>query len=147
MEQSIISAVAGLTGSLLGGMSTFAASWLTTHRQHRTQTFIQQAARREQLYAEFISEASLHLVNAWGHEMRSPESLADIYSTLERIRLISTANVVLAAENVMQQVVAAYNAPNKSYDELQNLVMRGSIVSPLTTFSNACRAELLARSM
>jgi hypothetical protein len=147
MEQSIISAVAGLTGSLLGGMSTFAASWLTTHRQHRTQTFIQQAARREQLYAEFIREGSRHLVNAWGHEMGSPENLADIYSTLERIRLMSTPNVVSAAESVMQQVVAAYTAPNKTYDELQNLVMDGSIVSPLTKFSNACRAEFIARGI
>ena len=142
MEQSIISAMAGLSGSLLGGMSTFAASWLTTRRQHHTQTFIQQAARREKLYADFITEASRHLVNAWGHDMRSPESLADIYSTLERIRLISSASMVSAAEKVIQQVVAAYNAPNKTYDELQKLVMREGMVSPLTEFSHACRTEL-----
>lgn len=147
MEQSIISAVAGLSGSLLGGMSTFAASWLTTRRQHQTQFTIQLAARREKLYAEFISEASRHLVNAWGHEMNSPDSFADIYSALERIRLTSSAAVVGAAERVMQQVVAAYNTPNKTYDELQSLVMQGGIASPLTEFSDACKSEVLIAAL
>lgn len=144
MEQSIISAVAGLTGSLLGGMSTFAASWLTTRRQHQTQKAIQQTARREQLYAEFISQASQHLVKAWGNEMHSPESLVEIYSALERIRLLSSDSVIRAAERVMQQIVAAYIAPNKSYDELQRLVMRGGLASPLVEFGDVCRREVLA---
>jgi hypothetical protein len=125
-------------------MSTFAASWLTTRRQYQTQSTIQLAERREKLYAEFISEASRHLVNAWGHEMSSPDSLAGIYSALERIRLTSSPAVVGAAERVMQQVVAAYNAPNKTYDELQRLVMQGGIASPLTEFSDSCRREVLA---
>lgn len=141
MEQSIISAVAGLTGSFLGGFSTFAASWINTHRQHQTQRYVQQAARREQLYAEFISHASKHLVLAWGHGMHSPESLAEIYSVLERIRLLSSAEVIAAAEHVMKQIVAAYNAPNKDYEELQRLVMEGGIGSPLAQFSAECRKE------
>ena len=142
MEQTLMTVAAGLTGSLLGGMSTFAGSWLSSRRQHKTQTSIQQAARREKLYADFISEASRHLVNAWGHEMHSPESLVDIYSALERIRLTSSATVIAAAERVMQEVVAAYNAPNKAYDELQQMVINGHISSPLTDFSKACRVEV-----
>ena len=144
MEQSIISAVAGLTGSLLGGMSTFAASWLTTRRQHHTQKSIQQTARRELLYAEFIGQASQHLVKAWGNEMQSAESLVDIYSALERIRLLSSDAVIRAAERVMQQIVAAYVAPNKSYEELQILVMRGGMASPLAEFNAECRREVLS---
>jgi len=42
----------------------------------------------------------------------------------------------------MQEVVAAYNAPNKAYDELQQMVINGHISSPLTDFSKACRAEV-----
>lgn len=145
MEQSIISAVAGLTGSFLGGFSTFAASWMTTRRQHRTQRNVQQAARREQLYAEFINQASQHLVHAWGHEMQSPESLSELYSALERIRLLSSEPVIAAAERVMQQIVALYNAPNKDYEELQRLVMLDGIgSSPLAEFSAECRREALA---
>ncbi len=141
MEQSSVSIMAGLSGSLLGGMATFAASWLTTRRQHHTQTSIQRAARLERLYAEFISEASRHLVNAWGHDMNSPESLSDIYSALERIRLTSSGPVISAAEAVMQQVIAAYSAPNKTYEELQRLAIRGEIASPLADFISTCRNE------
>lgn len=138
MEQSIISAAAALGGSLVGGISTFAASWA----RHRTQTSIQQAARREELYAEFINEASRHLVSVWGNQIQSPESLVDIYAALERIRLISSAAVVSAAERVMQQVVSAYNAPNRTYDELLRIVMSDGVSTPLTDFTQACRAEL-----
>ncbi len=141
MEQSIISAAAALSGSLVGGISTFAASWA----RHRTQTSIQQAARREELYAEFIKEASRHLMNAWGNQIQSPESLVGIYAALERIRLISSAAVVRAAEGVMQEVVSAYNAPNKTYAELQRIVMNDGISTPLTEFTQACRAELGGR--
>ena len=141
MEHSSVSIIAGLTGSLLGGMATFAASWLTTRRQHHTQTSIQRATRHERLYAEFIGEASRHLVSAWGHDMNNPESLAEIYSGLERIRLTSSGPVIGAAEAVMQQVIAAYTAPNKSYEELQRLAIRGEIASPLTDFINTCRNE------
>jgi hypothetical protein len=141
MEHSSVSIMAGLTGSLLGGMATFAASWFASRRQHHTQTSIQRAARHERLYAEFISEASRHLVSAWGHDMNCPESLADIYSALERIRLTSSGPVIGAAEAVMQQVVAAYSAPNKTYEELKRLAIRGEIASPLTEFIDTCRNE------
>jgi hypothetical protein len=141
MEHSSVSIMAGLTGSLLGGMATFSASWLTTRRQHHTQTSIQRAARLERLYAEFISQAARHLVSAWGHDIDSPESLADIYSALERIRLTSSGPVIGAAEAVMQQVIAAYSAPNKTYEELQRLAIRGEIASPLTDFIGTCRSE------
>ena len=104
MEQSIISATAGLAGSLLGGMSTFAASWLTTRAQHRTQTTVQQAARRESLYAEFINHASRHLVKAWGHQLQRPQGLVGLYSLLERIRLTSSDTVIAAAERVVHEI-------------------------------------------
>jgi hypothetical protein len=43
MDTAILSASAGLTGSLIGGVSTFAASGLTQRRMLRTQTITQHA--------------------------------------------------------------------------------------------------------
>ena len=146
MEQSIISASAGLAGSLLGGMSTFAASWLTTRAQHRIQTTVQQAAHRERLYAEFISEASRHLVRAWGHQLQRPQGLVGLYSILERMRLTSSDRVIAAADRVIHEIICAYGAPNRTYDELQQRVANGVVDTPLTHFSEACRAELLLLS-
>ncbi len=59
--------------------------------------------------------------------MQSPENLVDIYAALERIRLIASAPVVSAAERVMQEVLSAYNARNKTYDELLRVVMNDVI--------------------
>lgn len=142
MDHSIIAATAGLAGSLLGGMSTFAASWLTTRAQHRTQTIVQQAAHRERLYAEFISEASRHLVRAWGHQLQRPQGLVRLYSTLERMRLTSSNEVISTAESVIHEIISEYNAPNRTYEELQRRVANGEVDTPLTRFSKACRAEL-----
>ena len=142
MEQSIVAATAGVVGSLLGGMSTFAASWLTTRAQHRIQTTVQQASHRERLYGEFISEASRHLVRAWGHQLQRPQGLVGLYSMLERMRLTASEAVIAAAETVIHEIITEYNAPNRTYAELQQRVASEGVDTPLTRFSKACRTEL-----
>ena len=64
MDHAILSATAALIGSLVGGVSTFAAYWLTQRVQIRNQRLMQQAATRETLYAEFIVEATRRLADA-----------------------------------------------------------------------------------
>jgi len=56
MDPAMLSATAALIGSIIGGVSTFSASWLTQHRQVRINLLLQEAAKREKLYAEFIAE-------------------------------------------------------------------------------------------
>jgi hypothetical protein len=58
MDPALLPAAAGLIGSFVGGVSTFAASWLTQRGQLLTRTIVEQAFKREALYAEFIIEAS-----------------------------------------------------------------------------------------
>jgi hypothetical protein len=67
MDSAILSATSALAGSLIGGLSTLAASWLTLRGRVRAQALIQEAAKREALYAEFIIEASRRLTDAWAH--------------------------------------------------------------------------------
>ena len=86
MEPAILSATSALIGSLIGGVSTFAASWLTQHRQLRIQLLLQEAAKRETLYAEFIIEASKRLTEAWGKQAEGPDVLAALYAAMERMR-------------------------------------------------------------
>jgi hypothetical protein len=71
MDTAILSASAGLIGSLVGGVSTFAASWLTQRRMLRTQTIMQHAMQRQALYSDFIVEASKRLTEAWHPPSRS----------------------------------------------------------------------------
>jgi hypothetical protein len=118
MDHALLSAAAALVGSLIGGVSTFAAYWLTQRVQIRNQRMLQ-AVTRETLYAEFILEASRRLADAWSHHAEGPQVVANLYSAIQRMRLTSSRAVVSAAERVMHNVLDAYAEPDKNFDELR----------------------------
>ena len=146
MDSAILSATSGLLGSLVGGLSTFAASWFTTRSQYRAQTLVQQAVGREALYAEFVAEAAGRLADAWSHEAVGPEVVAGLWSTVARMRLRSSRAVVNEAEAVVRNVIEAYAAPNRTFNDLRQRAQAQAreFHDPLREFSEACRAELLA---
>jgi hypothetical protein len=71
---AILSATGALVGSLVGGVSTFAAYWLTQRVQIRAQALMKRYAEREALYAEFIVEASKRFADAWSHHAEALKS-------------------------------------------------------------------------
>ena len=143
MDPAILSALSALIGSLIGGVSTFAASWITQHKQLRIQLLLQEAAKRETLYAEFIIEASKRLTETWGKQPESPDVLAGLYAAMERIRLMCSGPVLSAAEQVIRKVVGAYADPNKTFDDMRkHLEATGQWDNPLEGFTEACRGEL-----
>jgi len=145
MDPAILSATSGLVGSLIGGVSTFTASWLTSHHQYRAQTLAQAAVRREALYAEFITEAAARFADAWGHQAAGPEVIARLLGGVARMRLTSSRAVIGAAEEVVRRVMDAYAAPDLTFDEMRQHAhaQGGGWRNPLQDFSEACRAELL----
>jgi hypothetical protein len=144
MDPAILSATGGLIGSLVDGVSTFAASWFTQRGQLRLQTLVQQAAKREALYSEFIVEASKRVAEAWSHQAESPEAIAALYSAHERMRLTSSDDVISAAEEVIQQIAEADAAPDMTFDDLRRSLRGGEFRDPLRNFSEARGAELYA---
>ena len=145
MDTAILSATSALIGSLIGGMSTLAASWLTLRGRVRAQALVQEAAKREALYAEFIIEASRRLTEAWSHHAESPEVVAGLYSAHQRMRLTSSDEVIRVADQVIRLVIQAYAAPDKTFDELrQHIAADDEQWDPLRRFAEACRAELRA---
>jgi hypothetical protein len=144
MDPAILSAASALAGSLIGGASTLTSSWFTQRGQLRAQVLVQEAVKRETLYAEFIIEASKRLTEAWGHQAKDPEVLAGLYSAVERMRLTSSSEVIRVAEQVVRFVVEAYAAPDKSFDELREHVKSEDEGDPLREFGEVCRVELRA---
>lgn len=143
MDPAILSATSALVGSLIGGISTFAASWLTLRGRLRAEALVQEAAKREALYAEFIIEASRRLSEAWSHQAETPEVLAGLYSTHQRMRLTSSDEVIRVADRVIRLVIQAYAAPDKTFDELgQRIARNDQQWDTLRGFAEACRAEL-----
>src|SRR5260221_125636 len=142
MNTAILSASAGLIGSLIGGVSTFAASWVTQHKLLGTQTRMQHARQRQKLYSEFIIEATRCLTEAWNHQAEGAEVVSNLYSAVERMRLVSSGRVVKCAEEVMRGVIAAY-AEHRTFDELRQRVRESTEEhEPLREFTEACRQEL-----
>jgi hypothetical protein len=145
MDTAILSATSALIGSLIGGMSTLAASWLTLRGRVRAQALVQEAAKREVLYAEFIIEASRRLTEAWSHHAESPEVVAGLYSAHQRMRLTSSDEVIRVADQVIRLVIQAYAAPDKTFDQLrQHIAADDEQWDPLRRFAEACRTELRA---
>jgi hypothetical protein len=124
---------------------TLCASWLTQRGPLRVQALVHEAAKREALYAEFISEASRRVTEAWSHHAESPEVIGGLYAAVQRMRLTSSDEVIRVADRVVRLVIDAYAAPDRTFDELREGVAgNDDETDPLREFNQACQVELHA---
>ena len=65
MDRAIVSALAAILGSLVGGAATIATAWLTQRTQGRRASIDAEVRKREALYVEFITEGSKVLVEGF----------------------------------------------------------------------------------
>jgi uncharacterized protein Yka (UPF0111/DUF47 family) len=140
MEPATISALAALAGATIGGVTSFAATWLTQRTQARVQGLTHSLTVREQLYKAFIKEASKLYADALVHEISDISNLVGLYAMISEMRVISARNTVEGADKVARLIVNTYRSPNKSLPELEDMVNRGAI-DVLQTFSEAARQE------
>jgi hypothetical protein len=141
MNQSIISALAAVLGSLVGGASSIATAWFTQRAQSRRESVNAEIRRRELVYTEFINECSKVAIDAFKNTLENPERLMNAYALLNRIRLTSSDPVVDAADQTIKDIVEQYFRPNLSMEELHKMTAEGR-ADPLKEFSVACRQEL-----
>ena len=71
MNPTIFSALSALAGALIGGLTSFASSWLTQHNQLRFTHREAVKAKREELYTEFVNEASRLFADAYEQDRKS----------------------------------------------------------------------------
>jgi hypothetical protein len=138
-----LSALAALLGSAIGGLTSLASAWLTQHSQDRARQLTQDKVRRQKLYKQFIDEASKLYADALVHDQAEVSALVSVYALINRMRVLSRADVVESAEAVVQTIVETYFAPNRAFPELRELISTHAI-DPLRAFGEMCRAELQA---
>jgi hypothetical protein len=143
MNAAYVSALAALAGSVIGGLTTFAAAWVTQRQQANVQVLLQEKTRRQDLYKQFIEEASKLYVDALIHDEVAILPLVSLYASINKMRVVSSANIVERADKITRTIVAAYFLPNKTLPELHAMVESGAL-DPLRDFSEACRQELSA---
>jgi hypothetical protein len=140
MEPATISALAALAGATIGGVTSFAATWLTQRTQARVQELTHSLTVREQLYKAFIDEAAKLYADALVHEMSEVSKLVGLYGMISKMRVLSPRKTVESADEVARLIVNTYHAPNKTFPELEDMVNRGAI-DVLQAFSEAARQE------
>src|SRR6478735_3429400 len=148
MDASVISALAALLGAGIGGLTSVLASWLNQHTQARAQWLAQDKTRRQELYKDFIEEASRSHVDSLQNDKPDLPALIGLYAKvsrmrISRMRIMSSPNVVDSADQIVRAIVDTYLAPNKTFPELRDMLNDGSI-DLLRNFSDACRAEFEA---
>ena len=142
MNTPIISALAAVLGSLVGGSATFATAWITQRTQGRRELMRAEISKRETLYGEFICECSRLFMESLARTLEKPETLLPVYALLNRIRVSASDAVLAQAEQILIRIAEQYFSPNLSIEELRAIIQSGGDADPLKAFGEACRTEL-----
>ena len=139
MDLGLVSAGAGLVGATIGAAMSFLGSWVVHQKKVRAQWLGQDRLRRQDLYKEFIQKASRCYVDALQHEKPDVSLLVALY---RRMRVISSPQVLAAAEQVLRRIVDVYFEPPVEFSSarVRSMLQDGS-VDVLRGFSQCCRAE------
>ena len=97
--------------------------------------------RREELYKDFIEEASRLYADSLIHDTPEVSQLIRLYAMINLMRVVSPTTIVEGAEKVGRMIVNTYLEPNKTFPELRDMVNSG-VMDPLRDFSEACREEI-----
>ena len=141
MDPAVLSASAAVLGSLAGGAASLATVWLSQKTQAKRESVQVETRKREQLYADFLTECSKLALDALDHTIDRPETLQLVYTLVNRIRLTSSDAVLHAGEAAIQEILARYREPKIPIEKLRNMTL-AEIHDPLKAFSEACRDEL-----
>lgn len=140
MDTALITALAAVMGSVVGGSATIVTAWLSQTTQSKREVAISEVRKRELLYTEFIVECTRLAIDSYTHNISHPETMAPAYSMRNRIRLSSSERVVMAADQTIKQIIRQYDAKNLTLEELDKVAQSGE--DYLKEFSEACRQEL-----
>ena len=140
MDVSIISALAALTGAAVGGLTSGIATWLNHRSQVRVEWALHEKSRRQTLYRDFIEDAAKCYIDALQHDKADIPGLVSLYAKLSAMRAVSSKKVVQRADDVVRKILDAYLEPDKSFVELREMAIDGTI-DLLRGFSEVCRDE------
>jgi hypothetical protein len=140
MDGALISGVAALSGSAIGGLASVAATWMAHRHQDRRERTATQTARRERIFTEFVDQASRAFGDALMHQLEDPSKLVPLYATIGKLRLFGSSATVDAAEGVMDRIVNAYYSPAVAFEDRTKIDKPSYDV--LRNFIDACQREL-----
>jgi hypothetical protein len=142
IDSAYVSALAALAGSLVGGLTSVTGAWISQYVQLRARQQMEDLKRREDLYKQFIEEASRLYTDAFEHNEAQVSNLIGLYALISMMRVVSSPAIVAHAAKVVRVIVDTYLAPNRTFRDVKEF-LDDDQMDPLREFSRACRAELL----
>jgi hypothetical protein len=139
MDMMYFPVVAALWGSASRSLATVVTNWVTQRRKDRLRTAAQTVSRRQKLYKSFIEETSKLYADALTNETSEVSKLVDMYALIGRMKVVSSDEVIEAAEKTGRLIVETYLSPKRTLVDLPELIKE---MDPLRDFSEACRREL-----
>ena len=141
MDVSFLSAIVGLVGVAVGGLTSVATTWLSHTSGAAEKRRQAELAKREKLFTDFVEEAARLYGDAIGHEKDDLSGLVSMYAMIARMRLFCSNEVVAEAEATMRQIIETYLSPNRTLAEMRELAEAGGL-DLLIRFDEAGRREL-----
>ncbi|MBR0911609.1 hypothetical protein JQ589_16970 [Bradyrhizobium japonicum] len=140
MSTVYIPALAAFGGSAFGALSTIVSGWFSGRRKRRELHHAHSFSKREQLYHCFIEEASRLYAEALVNDQAEIPQLVSLYTLVGRMRILSSSEVVQAAERAGHLIIETYLSPNRTFVDLPKFIEE---MDPLRDFGEACRRELM----
>jgi hypothetical protein len=138
MDLLYIPALASFSGSASGTLASIVTGWVTQRRKDRVRHTLRATSRREELYKDFIEEASRLYADAL-NDKSEISKLVDLYSLTARMKILSTDAVIEPAEKAAHLIIETYLSPNRTFVDLPAQINE---MDPLRDFSEACRRKL-----
>ncbi|WP_315784214.1 hypothetical protein [Bradyrhizobium sp. SZCCHNPS1003] len=140
MSTMYIPALFAFGGSAFGAISTLVSGWFGQRRRLRERHHARSFSKRERLYRSFIEEASRLYADALITDRAEIPQLVSLYTLVGRMRILSSDEVVHAAERTGRLIIETYLSPNRTFVDLPAFIDE---MDPLRDFGHACRRELL----
>ena len=145
MDAAYVSAFAALLGSIIGGLTSLGASWVSQNAQARTQQVLGDKSRRQEHYRVFIEEAAKLYGDALASQNLDVAKVIGLYAMASRMRVLSSDLVFEHAEKVIQAIVDTYFERNRDVADLRG-EMHSHKLDPLRSFSEVAREDLTRRN-
>jgi hypothetical protein len=143
MNLAYLSTVSALAGTIIGGVTTFATSWLTHTAQVKSARLAAERARREELYGKFAEELALLYSFVLGDEGLTYNKLVAIMGLRGRIILLATPHVVASADRAVNFIIDLHLGPRLTREEVRRKIEDRSL-NAISEFARCCREELIA---
>jgi hypothetical protein len=114
--------------------------WLNHRSQVRAGWVLHAKSRRQILYGDFIEDAAKCYIDALQHDEADTLGLVGLYAKLSGMRAVSSKPVIQRAEDVARKILDTYLKPDKSFVELREMAVAGTI-DLLQGFSDTCHDE------